>query len=88
MRIRNARRLKMEPTPRGFTTLARFEFEPVDGVVIYDCILIQAPDGKYLVYGPPAKNDAPILSLAPELRRELISMTLSGINDDNDRNNA
>ncbi|RWE35004.1 hypothetical protein [Mesorhizobium sp.] len=82
MRIRNARRLNMEPTPRGFLTLARFEFEPVAGVVIYDCILIQAPDGRYLVYGPPAKNNAPILSLDPALRRELIEMTLQGIEND------
>lgn len=84
MRIRNARRLEMKPTPRGFTTLAKFEFEPVAGVVIYDCILIKAPDGQYLVYGPPAKNNAPILSLEPALRRELVRMTLQGI-DANDQ---
>ena len=82
MRIRDARPVRMEPTPRGFNTIARFTFEPMPGVVIFDCIIVQAPDGRTLVYGPPAKNNAPILSLAPEVRRQIISMTLDQIGID------
>lgn len=76
MRIHNARPVQQAPTPRGFRTLARFQLEPCDGVRIYDCLLIEAPDGRLLVYGPPAKNDAPTISLSPEMRRTAIAMML------------
>lgn len=83
MRIKNARAVHQDLSPRGFTTLARFAFEPTDGVLIYDCTIVRAPDGRKLVYGPPTKNGAPILSLAPDVRTDVIMMALRevGIDD-------
>jgi hypothetical protein len=87
MRIRDARPVRTEPSPRGFNTIARFTFEPVDGVVI--CTLVRAPDGRVLIYGPPSKTSSQIMNLAPEVRRAAVSMTqdLLGIKTD-DRNAA
>ncbi|MCO5156673.1 MAG: hypothetical protein M9945_07935 [Aquamicrobium sp.] len=83
MRIKDARAVRQEPNPRGFRMVARFGLEVVDGVVIFDCSIVQAPDGRMLVYGPLAKNGAPILALAPDIRRDIVSMTLQqvGIDD-------
>lgn len=82
MRIKNARPVHQAPSPRGFQTLARFALEPVQGVLIYDCSLVRAPDGRILLYGPPTKNGAPILSLAPEVRTEVIMLTLREVGID------
>lgn len=82
MRIKDARPVHMEPTPRGFRTIARFNLEPAEGVLIYDCIITLAPNGRTFVYGPPSKRDAPVLSLAPDARRKVISMTLDAIGFD------
>lgn len=82
MRIRNARPVQQEPSPRGFHTLARFALEPIAGVLIYDCTIVRAPDGRILIYGPPAKNGAPILSLAPDVRQDVIVMTLREVGID------
>lgn len=57
-------------------TIARFEIVPCDGVVVYDCTVVRAPDGRFLFYGPKARNEATVLSLAPELRKQVILMTL------------
>lgn len=87
MRIKNARRVRQEPSRAGFRTLARFAFEPTDGVLIYDCTIVEAPDGRKFIYGPPAANGATILSMAPEIRRTVISMTLREVGID-DRDHA
>ena len=72
MRIREIRRARSEPTDSGFRTLARFAFEPIDGVLIYDCRIVRAPGGRLLVYGPSGQTTRDVLSLAPEIRREII----------------
>lgn len=89
MKIKNLRPARQSPSPGGFVTLARFAFEPTDGVLLYDCTLVQAPDGKYLIYGPSSKTSAQVLSLAPDVRQELIAMTLNEVCiDDSDRQAA
>lgn len=82
MRIKDARPVHTGLTPRGFRTLLRFAFEPIDGVLIYDCALVRCPDGRMLVYGPPSKTDSQILSLAPAVRRDLIELTLREVSID------
>jgi hypothetical protein len=86
MRVKDARAARHEPTQRGFRTICRFNFEPADGVLIYDCTLVRAPNGRVLVYGPSSKTDGQLISLAPDVRRDLITMTLreAGIDDDED----
>lgn len=88
MKIRNARPARQETSPGGFRTLARFALEPTEGVLIYDCTLVQAPDGKVLVYGPSSKTSQQVLSLAPDVRRQIIDMTLIEVSRDADRNAA
>jgi hypothetical protein len=85
VKIRDVRPVQQEPTPQGFNTVARFTLVPIDGVVIYDCTIVTAPDGRTLVYGPAAKRGEQILSMAPEVRREIIAMTLREVGIDNDR---
>jgi hypothetical protein len=82
MRITDARRLRGEPSPRGFRTLCRFNLEAVDGLLILDCSLIQAPRGNILVYGPPSKNNGQLLCMAPEMRRSVITMALDAVGID------
>jgi hypothetical protein len=74
MRIQNARRSRLEPSPRGFRTLGRFALEVSEDVLIYDCVLLQAPDGRLLVYGPAAKGNAPVVALSRAVRDEIIEM--------------
>ncbi|WP_158665074.1 hypothetical protein [Ensifer adhaerens] len=82
MKIKHAKPVRQEPSPGGFRTLARFAIEPAPGVLIFDCSLVRAPDGRVLFYGPPSRSGAQILSLAPEVRREIIQLTTDevGIN--------
>ncbi|WP_105403399.1 hypothetical protein [Neorhizobium sp. T7_12] len=82
MKIRNARPARRETSPGGFRTLARFAFEPVEGVLIFDCTIVEAPDGKLLVYGPSSKTSQQVLSLAPDVRSAIINMTLAEVYDD------
>ena len=88
MRIKHARAVHQDTSPRGFATLARFALQPTEGVLIYDCTLVRAPDGRTLIYGPPSKNGAPILSLAPDVRNEVIMMTLHEVGIDDHANAA
>lgn len=77
MRILKARRLRMDPSPQGFQPLCRFNLEPTDGVVIFDCSLVRAPNGRVHVYGPASRTKDQLLSMAPDVRRLVISMALS-----------
>jgi len=83
MRIKDARRVRQERSPQGFHTLCRFNLEATEGLLIFDCTLVRAPDGRIFVYGPPSKRDGQLVSMAPEVRRQIISMTLdaAGIDD-------
>jgi hypothetical protein len=74
MRIKDARRARMEPSSRGFRTLGRFTLQPTEGILIFDCRLIQAPDGRMLVYGPSSKADAQVVSMSAEIRNEVVTM--------------
>jgi hypothetical protein len=84
MRVRNVKRARHDLSPGGFRTVARFAFEPTDGVLIYDCSIVRAPDGRMLVYGPSSKVGAQTISLAPEVRRELIEMMTNEVGFDDD----
>lgn len=79
MRILNARRLSLPPGRRGFTPLCRFDFEPVDGVVITGCSITRAPDGRLFVYGPAGNGGTTTTNLAPDVRRTVIDMALGAI---------
>lgn len=84
MRIRDVRKARLEPSARGFRTLARFSLEPIDGVLIYDCRIVQAPAGRLLVYGPTGKTERDVISLAPEIRQDLIDAMRREVLDDVD----
>jgi hypothetical protein len=84
MRVKNVNNKRHEPSPSGFRTLAQFSFEPAEGVLIYDCTAIKAPDGRILIYGPPSRGGSQILSLAPDVRRRLIELVIDEVGFDND----
>lgn len=84
MNIKHARPARGDLSPNGFRTLLRFALEPTDGVLIFDCTLVRAPDGRLLVYGPSSTSAREILSLAPAVRRQIIEMTLIEAGIDND----
>ena len=79
MKIKYPRPARQAPTPGGFRTLLRFALEPAEGILLYDCTLVEAPDGKLLIYGPSSKTSQQVLSLAPDVRRDIIAMTLTEV---------
>lgn len=87
MRIKNVKRTRHELSPGGFRTLLRFAFEPTDGVLIYDCSLVRAPDGRLLVYGPKSNAGSQMISLSPEVRRDILDIMADevGFDEDNQR---
>lgn len=84
MNVKNIKRTRHEVSPSGFRTLLRFAFEPLAGVLIYDCSLVRAPDGRLLVYGPKSQAGAQMISLAPDVRRELLDMMAHEVGFDDD----
>lgn len=84
MRVRNVTAKRHEASPAGFRTLAQFALEPAAGVLIYDCTAVKAPDGRILIYGPPSRGGSQILSLAPDVRRQLIELVIDEVGFDND----
>jgi hypothetical protein len=89
MRIKNARRSRLEPSPRGFRTLGRFALEVSEDILIFDRLLIQAPDGRLLVYGPVAKGNAPIVALSGTIRTQIIQMAATALGlDSHDQQHA
>ncbi|MND37225.1 hypothetical protein D3C80_279020 [compost metagenome] len=84
MRVKNVTAKRHEPSPSGFRTLAQFSFEPAEGVLIYDCTAVKAPDDRILIYGPPSRGGSQILSLAPDVRRQLIEMVIDEVQFDDD----
>lgn len=84
MRIKNVKRARHELSPSGFRTLVRFAFEPTDGVLIYDCTIVKAPDGRLLIYGPSSRAGAQTISLAPEVRRDILEMMTHEVGFDED----
>jgi hypothetical protein len=82
MRIQDARRSRTETSSRGFRTLGRFSLAAAEGILIFDCRLILAPDGRLLVYGPAGKNDAPVVSLSRENRDQLVTLALAALRID------
>lgn len=77
MRIRSARPVRQAPSPRGFRTLAKFNFEVTSDVTVYDCSLVEAPDGRVLLYGPG--RDGNTLSISPAARQGIIEMALAAV---------
>lgn len=88
MRVVNPKRTPHATSPNGFRTLARFQLEPVEGVIIYDCTIVRAPDGRLLVYGPVSRGGSQVLSLAPETRRSIIEMMALEVEFDHDQRTA
>lgn len=74
MKIRNVKQYDNAPSGSGFRTIAKFEFEPIDGVVIYNCAIVESPNGRLLVYGPNTGSRSEVLSLAPAVRANVLSM--------------
>lgn len=73
MRVRDARRSRLDPSRSGFRVVGRFTLEATEGVLIFDCRLVQAPDSRLLVYGPSSKADAQILSLSEIVRNNVVT---------------
>lgn len=88
MKVRDVTVKRHDPSPGGFRTLAQFSFEPATGVLIYDCTIVTAPDGRLLIYGPPSRGRSQILSLAPEVRRGLIELVIDEVGFERDSQRA
>lgn len=86
MRIRSARLVQQAPSPRGFRTLAKFNIQVTEDLMVCDCTLVEAPDGRIILYGPGREGNT--LSCAPETRREIVEMALAAVESKNDRNAA
>jgi hypothetical protein len=76
MRVLKARRLYQQPSAKGFHTLAKFNLQVNDDVLICDCSLVQAPDKRVLLYGPGAGNS---LSVSPMARHHIVEMAMSAL---------
>ncbi|UOK70258.1 hypothetical protein [Ancylobacter polymorphus] len=79
MRILNARRLSLPPGRSGFLPLCRFDLEPVDGVAISGCSIVQAPDGRRLVYGPSGNGGTQTVNFSPAVRVAVIEEALGAV---------
>lgn len=77
MRIRSARPVQQAPSPRGFRTRAKFNIQVTDDLMICDCTLVEAPDGRVILYGPGREGNS--LSVSPETRREIVEMALAAV---------
>ena len=77
MRIRSARPVLQAPSPRGFRTLAKFNIQVTEEVMVCDCTLVEAPDGRIILYGPGREGNT--LSCSPETRREIVQMALAAV---------
>lgn len=86
MKIRSARPVRQAPSPRGFRTLAKFNIQVTDDIMICDCTLVEAPDQRIILYGPGREGNT--LSCSPETRREIVEMALAAVESKNDRQQA
>lgn len=76
MRVTKARRIYQTPSAKGFHTLAKFNLQVNDDVLICDCALVQAPDKRVLLYGPGQGNT---LSVSPMARHQIVEMALDAL---------
>jgi hypothetical protein len=76
MRVLKARRVYQTPSARGFCTLAKFNLQINDDVLVCDCALVQAPDKRVLLYGPGQGNT---LSVSPMLRHQIVEMAMTAL---------
>lgn len=67
--------------------LGRFTLEAFDGLSVFDFTLVRAPDGKAIVLGPPSKTNGQLVSMAPNVRQDVIKMALDALGIENDSNN-
>lgn len=89
MRVKDARRSRIAASSRGFRTLGRFTLQPTEGILIFDCRLIEAPDGRLLVYGPSSKADAQVLSMSAGIRQDIVTLAAEAMGiDDAERSAA
>jgi len=80
MRIKAARRIYQDPSARGFCTLAKFNLQINDDLMICDCTLVQAPDKRVLLYGPGSGSS---LSVSPMARHQIVEMAMSALGMNN-----
>lgn len=88
MKLKSPRPVRQDPSPGGFSTIARFNLAVSEDVTVYDCSLVRAPDGNMLVYGPAGRSNSTILSLSPRARTAVIEMALAAVGMEYDRTNA
>ncbi len=88
MKIKSARRVHPHPSPGGFTPVAAFSLEPMEGVLIFDCSVVRARDGRLLVYGPPSKHGGPLVNLAPAQRAEVLKLVTDELGIDDAKRNT
>ncbi|MFK3781732.1 hypothetical protein [Agrobacterium sp. NPDC089420] len=71
MQIENVRMNEDKLSPKGFKCLCTFNLQITAGLMLYDLQLLQAPDGKNLVFPPKSINGSPLCSMSPQLRDEI-----------------
>lgn len=77
MRVKSARRIQQNPSARGFCTLGKFNLQVTDDVMVCDCTIMQAPDGRVLLYGPGTGSST--LSVSPMARHQIVEMALAAL---------
>lgn len=77
MRIRKARRVQQTPSARGFCTLGKFNLQITDDVMVCDCTVVKAPDGRVFLYGPGTGTST--LSVSPVARHSIVEMALAAL---------
>ena len=77
MRVVKARRIHHSPSAKGFCTLAKFNLQITDEILLCDCTLVKAPDDRVLLYGPG--TGASSLSVSPAARHAIVEMALAAL---------
>jgi hypothetical protein len=77
MRIRSARRVHQTPSAKGFCTLGKFNIQVTDDVMVCDCTIVKAPDGRVLLYGPGTGSST--LSVSPMARHHIVEMAMTAL---------
>lgn len=87
MHIFNARPVNKPANAAGFRGIGRFNLQITPDVTLYDLTLVESPSRKLLLHAPPTVYDAPSMSLAPTLRKEIIDRATMIFKDEikNDR---
>ena len=77
MRILKARRLYRDRSAKGFCPIAKFNLQATEDILVCDCTLVRAPDGRVLLYGPGTGSNT--LSVSPMARHTIVEMALEAL---------